>query len=389
MPELAKNKGNLPEPSPEALGHSRQVAQHIADEIEAAGGWISFARYMELALYAPGLGYYAAGAAKLGRDGDFVTAPEITPLFGRALARQVMQILESAGGDVLELGAGSGRLAAHLLLALERAGGLPEHYRILEVSSELRVRQRETIALLAPSTMDRLQWVSSLPAKIRGVVVGNEVLDSLPVHVAAWRESGLFERGVTNARNRFEWSERPASEALLAAANSIAVPRPYVSELNLAARALTATLAERIERGVMLFIDYGFGRSEYFHPQRNMGTLMCHYRHRAHDDPFFRPGLQDITSHVDFSAIAEAGAQAGSELLGYATQAQFLLNCGITEMLGETPADDAASYLPQAAAVHKLLSPAEMGELFKAIALGRGVNAPVTGFNEGNKAHLL
>jgi SAM-dependent MidA family methyltransferase len=380
---------DLPMPDPQAAAHSGLLAGRIRDEIRAAGGWIAFARFMELALYAPGLGYYVAGARKLGPGGDFVTAPEISPLFGRALARQVAQVLETTGGGVLELGAGSGKLAADLLGELARIGRLPERYRILEVSAELRERQRNLLAQKVPDLLARAEWLDTLPGRLTGVVLGNEVLDAVPVQVVAWREDGLFERGVALEGDRFAWAERPAGADIRSAAKAIEVEPPHVSEIGLTARALVFTLARRLQDGVMLFIDYGFGRREYYHPQRNAGTLMCHYRHRSHDDPFFLPGLQDITAHVDFTAVAESAQRAGLALLGYTTQAQFLLNCGITDLLAETPAEDAAAYLPQSAAVQKLISPAEMGELFKAIALGRGVDAPLVGFASGDKSMRL
>lgn len=380
---------DLPIPGDEALAHSRRLSTAIGDEIRAAGGWIPFARYMELALYAPGLGYYVAGARKLGPDGDFVTAPEISSLFGRALAQQLGQVLQTVGGDVLELGAGTGRLAADVLDALARINRLPQRYRILEVSPELRERQRNMLVQRVPEVVGTVEWLDRLPKALSGVVLANEVLDAVPVHVVAWREAGVVERGVALEGERFAWADRPAGAAVCAAAGEIEVVPPYVSEIGLTARALTFTLARRLKRGVMLFIDYGFGRREYYHPQRSAGTLMCHYRHRTHDDPFFLPGLQDITAHVDFTSIARSGMRAGLELLGYATQAQFLLNCGITGLLAQTPAEDARAYLPQCAAVQKLLSPAEMGELFKVIALGRGIGVPLAGFTSGDKTRLL
>jgi SAM-dependent MidA family methyltransferase len=380
---------DLPMPDPEALAHSRRLAAVIREEIRGAGGWISFARYMELALYTPGLGYYVAGARKLGPGGDFVTAPEISGHFGRACSRQVGQVLKATGGDVLELGAGSGKFAADLLAGLGETGVLPERYRILEVSAELRERQRKLLAERVPGLFGRVEWVDTLPGQLSGVVLGNEVLDAVPANVVAWRDEGIFERGVSLEGEEFAWAERPATADIRAAASQIQVARPHVSEIGLTARAMVFTLAYRLRQGLMLFIDYGFGRREYYHPQRSAGTLMCHYRHRSHDEPFFLPGLQDITAHVDFTSIFESGGRGGLELLGYTTQAQFLLNCGITGLLAETPAEDAAAYLPQAAAVQKLLSPAEMGELLKAIALGRGIDFPLVGFATGDKSMRL
>ena len=380
----------LPAPDEAGEAHSRRVAAHIRGEIARAGGWISFARYMELALYAPGLGYYAVGAAKLGPEGDFVTAPEISRLFGRALARQVAQVLERCGGAVLELGAGSGRLAEDLLAELEALGRAPEAYLILEVSPALREQQARRLARLPERLRDRVRWLDALPAAFRGAVIGNEVLDALPVHLVAWRKQGLFERGVALEGDAFVWRERPlAHPELRRAAEAIMAPADYVSEVSLAAPALVRTLGGLLEHGVLLFVDYGFPAEEYYHPQRAAGTLMCHYRHRAHDDPFLWPGLQDITAHVDFTAAARAAREAGLEVLGYASQARFLLNCGLLELLATVPAEDAARYLPLAMEAHKLLSPAEMGELFKVLALGRGLSAPLLGFAAGDRSHAL
>jgi len=381
---------SLPTPAPDAAAHSERVSAHIRDEIARAGGWISFARYLELALYAPGLGYYAAGATKFGLAGDFTTAPELSSLFGRSLARLLGQVLRDTGGDVLEIGAGSGKLAADLLLELEKLGALPTRYLILELSAELKARQRDTLSARAPRLLPRVDWLDRLPQTFSGAVLGNEVLDAMPVHIVVRREGVLHERGVVAQEAGFAWSERRCESAgLRRAADALALPDGYLTEINLAAPAFVASLAERLRRGVILLIDYGFGRGEYYHPQRAKGTLMCHYRHHAHDDPFLWPGLQDITAHVDFSAVAEAGTGVGLDLLGYATQANFLIDCGITELLGETSPADVAAYLPLANQAQRLLSPAEMGELFKVIALGKGIDADLIGFSRGDQRHRL
>jgi SAM-dependent MidA family methyltransferase len=344
---------------------------------------------MELALYAPGLGYYAAGASKFGGAGDFVTAPEISPLFARTLARQVAEVLFVTGGDVLELGAGSGSLAADLLQALADLDQLPQRYCILERSADMSARQRERLQKLDARLASRVGWIDRVPSAFRGVILANEVLDALPVHLVVWHETGIVERGVGRVTDTFVWEDRPVADAhLLAQARRLGLTPPYLSEISLAGPALVRTLAQALERGAMLFVDYGFGEREFYHPQRRQGTLMCHYRHHAHDDPFFAPGLQDITSHVDFTAVARAGGEAGLNLLGYATQAQFLINLGITDLIAATPAD-AAAYLPLAAQAQKLLSPAEMGELFKVIALGRGIDSGLTAFRSGEKSRLL
>jgi len=349
------------------------LRDRIAQEISEHGGWISFARYMELALHAPGLGYYAIGADVLGAHGDFVTAPELGSLFGRTLARQLKDLRQNR---ILELGAGSGALAETLLKELSC------EYFILETSAALRERQRERLG-------SRVQFIERLPGRWRGVVLANEVADALPVHVVGWTGQGIVERGVGVMDKQLAWSERPATGQLLDAARSIEVPLPYVSEIGLAARAWLRTLCERLEQGLILVIDYGFPRGEYYHAQRSSGTLMCHYRHQAHADPFLRPGEEDITAHVDFSALAAAARETGAAVLGYATQAQFLVNCGITDVLAEANAENALHYAPIAAQAQKLLSPAEMGELFKVLAVGRDVDRQLLGFSRGDRSDAL
>jgi len=431
--KIPSHLAHLPPPSPEAQALSDQLCALIADEVSASGGWISFARYMELALYAPGLGYYSAGSRKLGRDGDFVTAPEISPLFARCLARQLAQLSKYGLNTVLELGAGSGALAAELLLEMDKLGCAPDAYLILELSADLRERQRACISERAHALLARVHWVDVLPAGFEGVIIANEVLDATPAHRIRTSDQSVTEIGVACAPAlhlplqgegrdggggshggiklhphptpplegegtskhsddqaiRFVSASRSASGELLAAASQLNLPPDYESEINLTSRALVASLARMLARGVMLFIDYGFPAHEYYHPQRNHGTLMCHYRHHAHDDPFCLVGLQDITTHVDFSAIAKAAQRAGAQVLGYTSQANFLINCGITDLLAMTPADDARAYAPLAAQVQKLTSPAEMGELFKAIALGKGIDAPLIGFVRGDRSHTL
>ena len=381
---------NLPTPSPEATQHSARLRELVNRDIAARGGWISFARFMELALYAPGLGYYTAGAHKFGEAGDFVTAPELSPLFGRTLARQVAQILACSATHVLELGAGSGKLAADLLDELERLGSLPDSYAILEVSADLRARQQALLRTRQPHLLERIHWLDALPEKFSGAVIANEVLDALPVHLVHWQDGALSERGVSADESGFVWQERAiADDALLHAARQIAVPDDYLGEIGLAARGLVHSLSGCLEQGALLFIDYGFGAREFYHPQRSGGTLMCHYRHRAHDDPFFLPGLQDITAHVNFTDIAECGIDAGLELLGYTSQAFFLINCGITDLMKDTSPENLRDYLPLSAQLQKLTSPAEMGELFKVMALGRGTAGPLCGFTRGGLLRTL
>lgn len=381
---------SLPVPDSAALQHSAQLSEHIRAEIAAHGGWISFARYMELVLYAPGLGYYTAGAHKFGEAGDFITAPELSSLFGRSLARQLVEIMAATQPRILELGAGSGKLAADILGELEQLRQLPEQYLILEVSADLRERQRLLLTQRMPHLLPRIHWLDSLPEVIDGVVFGNEVLDALPVNLIHWQGGQPLERGVALGETGFCWQDRTlADDALLQAAQQIQVPDDYLSEICPAARGLVNSLAQRMQAGVLLFIDYGFGAREFYHPQRNRGTLMCHYRHHAHDDPFYLPGLQDITAHVDFTAVAEAGIDAGLELLGYTHQAFFLMNCGITGFLQSADPEDMRAYAPLAAQLQKLTSPAEMGELFKVIALGRNVEIPLRGFSLGDLTRTL
>jgi SAM-dependent MidA family methyltransferase len=380
----------LPTPSTEAAQHSARLVEFIRRDIAAHAGWISFARYMELALYAPGLGYYTAGAHKFGAAGDFTTAPELSPLFGHTVAQQVAEIIASSAPHILELGAGSGKLAADMLSELERVGSLPDSYAILEVSADLRARQQALISGRLPHLLGKVRWLDELPKKFSGAIVANEVLDALPVHLVHWRDSAITERGVTSDEHGFIWQERAIGDAvLLDAAQKIKVPEDYVSEICLAAHGLINSLAQRLEQGTMLFIDYGFGAREFYHPQRNSGTLMCHYRHHAHDNPFFLPGLQDITAHVNFTGIAECGIDAGLELIGYTSQAFFLINCGITGLLQDTSPEDLREYLPLSAQLQKLTSPAEMGELFKVIALGKNMTKPLSGFARGDLTRSL
>ncbi len=380
---------DLPTPPAAALAHSEQLAALIRGEIAANGGWIPFARYMELALYAPGLGYYTAGARKLGREGDFTTAPEMTPLYGQTLARQAAEVLGSGLDQILEIGAGSGALAAALLAELERLERLPRQYYILEVSPDLRERERDLLALKVPHLLERVVWLNRLPTLYQGLVIANEVLDAMPAHLVRAGAAGIEEACVGLQEQTFAWTWRPAAAELRTAAEALRLPQGYQTEIQLVACAFVRTLAQSTARGVILLIDYGFPAHEYYHAERSQGTLMCHYRHRAHADPFFLPGLQDITSHIDFSAVARAGQEAGLELLGYTGQAQFLINCGITDILLRTPPENAAAYLPQAAAAQQLLSPAEMGELFKVIAFGKDYAAPLIGFASGDRRASL
>jgi SAM-dependent MidA family methyltransferase len=351
----------LPEPDLDAAQHSARVVTSLREAIASSGGFITLEHYLQHVLYAPGLGYYVAGARKLGADGDFVTAPEMTPLYARALATPIRAMLTAtATDDIVELGAGSGALARGLL------DELPDvRYAILDVSPALRERAQRALT----GHTSRVRWLDTLPDAIDGVVLMNEVLDAVPAHVVVRRGEEWFEAGVT-WNEGLRAAERPLAPDLRALAQArFPAHGDYASEINPAAEALVRSIAQRIRRGALVVVDYGFPRHEYYHPQRAAGTLMGHYRHRAHDDPFLFPGLSDLTAHVDFTAVAEAGVDGGLALAGYTSLAEFLVAAGILDRLRE--ADDPASpaYIGEAAAVQRLLSPAEMGELFKVIVL--------------------
>jgi SAM-dependent MidA family methyltransferase len=353
----------------------------IHAEIEAAGGWIGFDRFMALALYAPGLGYYSRAERPFGTlpgsGSDFVTAPELSPYFGRAFARQVAQALEASGTDeVFEFGAGSGALAAQLIEALDALGAQVRRYTIVDLSAGLRGTQAGALARFAP----RVRWLDAWPEPMRGVVVGNEVLDAMPVQLLHFDGVAWHERGVAVAGERFAFADRPT--ALRPPHDAPFVPGT-TTELHAQAEAWIATLAHALVRGAVFLLDYGFPAAEYYHPQRTGGTLMCHRAHRADADPLEDVGTKDITAHVDFSGLALAGQDAGLAVLGYTSQANFLLNCGLLERL---PAGD----LRATADVHKLLAEHEMGELFKAIGFVAGA-APfdAIGFARGDRTHTL
>jgi SAM-dependent MidA family methyltransferase len=387
MPRLTDE---LPPPPPEALAVSAALTKAIRAEIQAHAAWLPFEGFMDLALYAPGLGYYSAGSAKFGEAGDFVTAPELSPLFGRCMARQLGALLRDGFDRVLEIGGGSGALAAHILQALAGSGVLPKRYSILEVSAELRERQRAHLAATVPELLDRLEWIDALPSSARALVIGNEVLDAIPTHIVRMRDGVVEELGVAiGADGSFERAYRPAEGELLVAAKALQLPDGFETELNLRSRAFVKSLGAALESGVALLVDYGYSASEYYHPQRSRGTLMCHYRHRAHEDPLILPGLQDITAHVDFTAQADAALEGGMEVLGYTTQADFLVNCGIADVLAEADAADLRAYAPLAGEAQKLLSPSQMGERFKVLALGKNVSGPLMGFVRGDRTHTL
>ena len=385
----------LPTPSKQAQKQSQQLAQLIRKKIEKANGWISFSDFMQSALYATGLGYYSAGSQKFGEinegGGDFVTAPQISPLFAQTVANQIAQILHLTQGSVLELGAGTGKLAADSLLALSDLECLPKQYLILEVSDHLRQVQLETLARKLPQTLlSRVKWLETLPSDFVGVIIGNEVLDAIPVNLIYKRMDGIDERGVVTNGNGFSWQDKKLEDpALLEKTNKLNLPNGYLTEICPAASGLIASLASALKQGSVFMIDYGFAAREYYHPQRNQGTLMCHYQHYAHSDPLINVGLQDITAHVDFTRIANAGVNNGLTVSGFCSQAQFLMNCGILDVMSQVSPNDMTRYVPLAAAAQKLLSPAEMGDLFKVIAFSKNVDEALIGFSTGDKSYTL
>ena len=381
----------LPPPQPEAAEHSAQLAEHIATTIANESDWIPFSRYMELALYAPGMGYYTAGARKFGHEGDFITAPEISPMFARCFALQAVQVLDTVGGDILELGPGSGVFAADLYAELKSLGKAPGRYRLLEVSPDLRERQKRLIAERFPADLDRFEWIDALPDTIRGMVIGNEVLDVVPFDIVHRHRGDVLERGVIVTEAGFAWDDvaLPAGE-LKRRAEAVIPPGDYAytTEISLAAEALVRTISASLEAGLAIFIDYGFSEREFYHPQRSGGTLRCHYRHRFHGDPFFMPGLQDITAHVDFTALSRAAEQGGSEVYGYTTQAYFLISCGLAVLVSSGDPTATLSKLKATSAVHRLISPSEMGELFKVLVFGKGLEEPILGLQSARHLPL-
>ncbi len=356
--------------------------------MQRGSGKIPFSRFMELALYAPGLGYYAAGAEKFGAQGDFVTAPEISPYFSYCLAHQCAQVMEHLPqADILEFGAGSGIMAADILLELARLQRLPKRYFILELSAELQQRQRQTLQQKAPHLLHRVAWLQRLPTHFEGVVLANEVLDAMPVTV--FRNSGqaVFERWVRFDGEILSLDWQPAGSELIEAVKALEArlgpfPAPYVSEINLNLAPWVQALAHSMNTGLVLLIDYGYEAAEYYHPQRHMGTLIAHYQHRAHDDVLLIPGLQDITASVDFSAVAEAAATAGMQLIGYAPQAQFLIGCGLDRMLAQLDPQQVGKYMDVMQKVKQLILPNEMGERFKVMALGKNLQMDLIGFHQ-------
>ncbi len=378
---------SLPEPSADALAASRALERLIREAIRENDDWIPFSRYMELALYARGLGYYAGGSAKLGKDGDFTTAPEITPLFGATLALFAAELLAGQPLRLLEFGAGTGKLAADLLHALAQRGVAVASYQIVELSAELRARQQQALA-----GYPQVQWLDAPLPAFSGMVVANEVLDAMPVPLLVRRDGRWLERGVTLEGERFVFADRECLQTLAAQIpDAEELADGYVTEVHPQQSGFVRVLADMLKAGdggMAVLVDYGFPAHEYYLPQRAQGTLMCHYRHHAHGDPFYLPGLQDITAHVDFTEVARTALDAGLELSGYLSQAAFLLAAGLPALLQSESPEDVKRWLPMANAVQKLTSPAEMGELFKVLLLSHRLKLPPR-FLQQDRSHRL
>jgi SAM-dependent MidA family methyltransferase len=379
-----------------AAEHSRRMRDYLLDQISAAGGWLSFERFMDLALYAPGAGYYSGGAQKFGLGGDFTTAPEVSALFGACVAVQCEEILRRlTAGSILEIGAGSGRLAADVLARLDSLQKLPERYWILEISAELRDRQREHIARHQPRLLERVQWLDRPPENsFDGVILANEVLDALPVARFRWRTDAIEELGVVTLDGRFAWQGRPATAAMAKICRALSPAGGgwddgYVSEHCPRMVAWTSAVTRKLRKGAALWFDYGLPRAQYYLPERHDGTLLCHFRHRAHGDPFVMVGLQDITAWVDFTLLAEASREAGFQLAGFTTQAHFLAGTGIDREMQQSAGDDAHQYARLANQARQLMLPGEMGERFKAMAWQRGMPEPLRGFEVKDLRHTL
>ena len=387
----------LPSPDAQALQLSERLVHAIRREIEQHDGHIGFDRFMEMALYQPGLGYYSAGASKFGGQGDFVTAPEISSLFSFCLARQCRQVLQDlAQGVVLELGAGTGRMARDILLELKRIDALPAKYLILETSADLRQRQQQLLQEALPDYYDRIEWLERFPDKpMTGVILANEVLDALPFHRVFIRDGQLNELHVGCRDEIFAWSEVAAQASLSEQWQQIKQrlsydwPEGYTTELNTAVGPWISSLADLLEQGAMILIDYGYTRKDYYHPQRTDGTLLCHYRHRVHANPFIYPGLQDITASVDFTAVAEAASTAGLAVAGFTTQAYFLIACGLEDILAAGSGHDPRKSLELANQVKLLTLPGEMGERFKVIGLTRDIEPGLLGFSLSDQRRYL
>ncbi|HSH28574.1 MAG TPA: SAM-dependent methyltransferase [Thiohalobacter sp.] len=383
-----------PAPAPAAMAVSQRLAELLRARMDGAGGSLAFADYMRTVLYEPGLGYYSAGARKFGEAGDFITAPELSPLFSQCVAASCAAVLETLPhGVVLELGAGSGTLAVEVLRRLQAQARLPESYLILEPSADLRERQRQRLEQALPALLDRVTWLDRPPQRFAGVLVANEVLDALPVELFHWDGSEVRQRRVQWEGAGFGWIDAPAAaglaEQVRRLAGQYAWPPDYHSERAAWLSDWLSDLAAGLTRGAMLFIDYGYARREYYHPQRATGTLMCHYRHRAHPDPLRLPGLQDITAHVDFTAVAETAIAAGLRVAGFTDQAHYLIDTGIEERMAAASGADPVAGMRLAQQLRQLMLPGEMGARFKAMLLTRGFEAAVPGFRQQDLRNRL
>ncbi|MBI1424738.1 MAG: SAM-dependent methyltransferase [Gammaproteobacteria bacterium] len=383
----------LPPPGSEAYAHSLRLLEKLHTQISANGGAIPFEQYMQAVLYQPDLGYYRCGSQKFGIGGDFITAPELSPLFARCLAAFVAQ--SGAGDTVLEVGAGSGKLAACILQQLEKQQALPARYAILELSGELRQRQRETIERACPQLLERVQWLDDLPENFAGVVIANELLDAMPVRRFRIRGQQLFEQYVAWCDGLLCFRDQPLGDvrlidriASLREQTTLVDAENYLSEVNFMAEDWLRTLGKKLQRGVVLLIDYGYPRSAYYHVQRNSGTLMCHYQHRAHPDPLILPGLQDITAHIDFTAMADAALAGGMDIAGFATQGNFLLNLGLLDIAEHEQLDE-RERLAVSTEIKQLTLDTEMGEQFKVMACSKDLDVRVRGFEHNDLRHLL
>ena len=365
----------LPEPDAQTLAHSAQVAEFIAAEIDRSGGRISFGEFMQHALYAPGLGYYVAGSRKFGPDGDFVTAPEVSPLFGRVVAAQCATVLSQLPqGNVLEIGAGSGALAEQMLKKLAELEILPSRYLILEVSPELAERQRDRLSVALPELANRVAWVDAVPAGFEGVIVANEVADALPVERFRIGADGIEQAVVVHGSDGFAERWQPASAVLTEAVDALGLDldRGYESEICLPLKAWTGDLLGNLQRGLVLLFDYGLSRREYYAPERSGGWLRCHFRHRAHSAPLVLPGVQDLTAWVDFTSIAEIASEQGAAVAGFVTQAMFLLHGNLQNEFTDAASSSLVDQAELSRQIKLLTLPDEMGEHFKCLGLSKG-----------------
>ena len=393
QPELPPS---LPRPDRPSLEQSRRVADYISQRIDEAAGSISFAEFMHHALYAPGLGHYTAGCTKFGEEGDYVTAPEVSPIFGRVLARQCAEVLEQVqGGAILEYGAGSGKLAVDMLEALARRGSLPSKYLILEVSPDLRERQAVYVCEHLPLYADLVEWIDDIPERLRGVIVANEVLDSIPVERFVRRDAGVMQLRVTETGDAFGFIEVPAPDNLRRYVTVVEkdlgrrLPDGYVSEVCLATSPWIGGMSHALREGVAFLFDYGVSRREYYAPEHADGWLRCHFRHRVHDDPLILPGIQDLTAWVDFSSVAGAAVAQGFDIAGYSAQAQFLMAGGLDEEMRNFPSLPLEEQVRLSQQVKTLTLPGDMGERFKCIALRKGHIAKPTAFGLADRTHTL